>query len=264
VVAPSSDETERLLAFLYQLPVAVVQTRCDGTIELINPAAAALLNRFAEFAAAENLLTFLDSFDPEIRRLVTSFSGARGVIFEERLVLTAATKKDTTPQRPALALTASLAGADQVMVTIKDETSKICAEVELERRRMAMRSMAAPLIEGWEGTLLLPVVGIVDEERAATMTADLLDAVVRIQARYVIVDFTGVVDVTVELAGHLERVSRAIAMMGCRCILSGVSPQLARLLTSSQGLQLSGVEHVLSVRAALSRVVSAPSRRRRP
>ncbi len=72
-------------------------------------------------------------------------------------------------------------------------------EIELEEKlaiineqRSAIRALSAPIIQVWDRVLALPVVGTLDEERAAEITGRLLDAVVNHKAKYAILDLTGV------------------------------------------------------------------------
>lgn len=249
----AAAETESLLSFLYQLPMAVVQARCDGAIELMNPAAASLLNRIATAPAAFNFFAYLAPFDGEVRRAVEAFSSDRGAILENHVVCTSGAPEEACHERPALSISVTRVAADRLMILFREATDEVLAQVELARQRQAIRSMATPIIEGWDQTLLLPIVGVVDGDRAELMTTSLLDAVVRTQARFVIVDFTGISHVAGSLVQHLDRLVRATTLLGCKCLLSGVSPELARTLAEVD-VTLGDVETFLSVKEALAHV----------
>ena len=74
----------------------------------------------------------------------------------------------------------------------------------IERQSATIRALATPIIQVWDEVLCLPVIGTVDSARTADMMQGLLDAIVREQARYAIVDLTGVEVVDTSTADHLS------------------------------------------------------------
>jgi len=62
----------------------------------------------------------------------------------------------------------------------------------IERQATAIRELSTPILEVQEGVLCLPIIGVVDSGRAAEMMNLTLDAVVSGQARFLIIDLTGV------------------------------------------------------------------------
>src|SRR5690606_32152722 len=55
-----------------------------------------------------------------------------------------------------------------------------------------LQALATPIIAVWPGVLALPLVGRVDEARAAMTTSTLLDRVTEGRASHVILDLTGI------------------------------------------------------------------------
>jgi len=76
------DESERLLRFVYLSPVGTVHLQRDGTIELINPAAVALLMPIASGGDLANLFTLLAPFAPSLRATVEGHTAETGTILE--------------------------------------------------------------------------------------------------------------------------------------------------------------------------------------
>ena len=64
-------------------------------------------------------------------------------------------------------------------------------KLSLIDQQEAIRALATPIIEVWEGVLTLPLIGIVDSQRAADMMTRLLEAITRKRARYTVLDLTG-------------------------------------------------------------------------
>jgi rsbT co-antagonist protein RsbR len=97
-----------------------------------------------------------------------------------------------------------------------------------EKLQQAIRSMSTPILRIWEGVLALPVIGLVDEARAAQMMERLLEEIMRSRARFAILDLTGVEVIDTGAADSLLKLVRAAGLLGSRCLISGISPLMAR------------------------------------
>jgi rsbT co-antagonist protein RsbR len=89
-------------------------------------------------------------------------------------------------------------------------------------------ALSTPVIAVWPGVLALPLVGRVDDERAAAMTATLLDRVVADRASHVILDLTGVGTIAPNTMPAILRMVSAIGLLGAKCLLTGIRPELAQ------------------------------------
>ena len=96
----------------------------------------------------------------------------------------------------------------------------------------AIRSLSTPILQLWEGIVVLPVIGLVDSARASQMLEDLLATIVRSKSRYAILDLTGVEVMDTHAADHLLKIVRATLLVGARCLVSGISPTMAQTVVS--------------------------------
>ncbi|EYF01439.1 PAS domain-containing protein [Chondromyces apiculatus] len=92
--------------------------------------------------------------------------------------------------------------------------------------------MAVPVLQVWQGILLVPLVGEINARRAATALTNLLDAVVQHHAAFALLDLTGVLVFDGEVARYLARTVQATELLGCECVLVGIGPEIARTLVS--------------------------------
>jgi len=133
---------------------------------------------------------------------------------------------------------------------VKSETA-LREKLELiERQSATIRALATPIIQVWDEVLCLPVIGTVDSARTADMMQGLLDAIVREQARFAIVDLTGVEVVDTSTADHLIQLFRAAKVLGVDGILCGIRPAVAQTVVAL-GLELGSVRTMRSLRDAL-------------
>lgn len=110
--------------------------------------------------------------------------------------------------------------------------------------------MAAPILQVWDGVLALPVVGLVDSERAAQMTAALLEEIVQTRCRVAIIDLTGVDVIDTSTVAHLFKMVSAASLLGSTCVVSGISGAVAQTV-SQLGVDLSHLQTFRTLRDGL-------------
>jgi rsbT co-antagonist protein RsbR len=89
-------------------------------------------------------------------------------------------------------------------------------------------ALSTPIIEVWPGVLTLPLIGRVDDARAAVITTRLLERVASSRASHVILDMTGVGSVAMHTMPAIVRMLRAISLLGAKCMLTGIGADVAR------------------------------------
>ncbi|WP_437934119.1 AAA family ATPase [Sorangium sp. So ce341] len=102
----------------------------------------------------------------------------------------------------------------------------------IEQQREVIHALSAPILQVWDGVLAVPLIGILDRERADEIMNSLLNSVVRGSIRFAILDTTGVEAIDEAVADHLVRIVRALALLGVRAIVTGIRPAVARTMTS--------------------------------
>lgn len=120
----------------------------------------------------------------------------------------------------------------------------------IERQQEVIRDLETPIIQVWDYVLTLPMVGVVDSQRASRVMKDLLDMVVEKSARYAILDLTGVEIVDTVTASHLIQMITAIRLMGAEGIISGIRPTVAETLVSL-GVDISTITTCANLQQAL-------------
>ncbi|EYF01424.1 PAS domain-containing protein [Chondromyces apiculatus] len=140
-----------------------------------------------------------------------------------------------------------------------DVTEQARLEVELRqhiemltRHKETIRALSTPILQVWEGVLALPLVGYMDEGRAARLMDALLEEVARTGARHAIVDVTGVEVLDTTTVHHLLKLLQAIQLLGAEGILTGVRPAVAQSLVAL-GDTLPDVPTLRDLQAGLKR-----------
>lgn len=127
---------ERLLQFLYQTPIGIIEINAAGEIGLMNAYAARYLMPLAPGGTIRNFFDLLDPFIPELRQEVGSFSPAAGTVVTNRRV-TVSSGGDSM-----LVLSVGVERLDEgtFMATVADTTGQARQE---DRLRAALEEEAA-------------------------------------------------------------------------------------------------------------------------
>jgi rsbT co-antagonist protein RsbR len=130
---------------------------------------------------------------------------------------------------------------------------------QIEAQQKVIRDLSTPIIEVWDGVLTLPMVGTVDSMRTADVMDSLLSKIVEKQARFAILDLTGVEVVDTKVASHLIELVTAIRLLGADGIVAGIKPNVAQTMVAL-GLDLSQLNTQRNLRAALQHAIRSMTR----
>ncbi len=144
--------------------------------------------------------------------------------------------------------------ADGKLVKVVKFASDITENVEaLSRERL---EMSTPVTEVWDGVLLAPIVGVIDSKRSTEVMNRALSSIVKHRAATLVLDITGVTVVDTAVASHLIKVAKAAALLGCRAILTGVSPAIAQTMVEL-GIDLGSVQTTSTIKSALRGLIES-------
>ncbi len=124
---------------------------------------------------------------------------------------------------------------------ILDISERVMYEEKLKEQSSTIREMSTPTIKLWKDILVLPIVGVIDSIRAQYMMDSILDRILETSSKVVILDIHGVVAVDTAVANHLIKITKATRLMGCECLLSGVSPAVAQTIIQL-GIDMSSIK----------------------
>jgi rsbT co-antagonist protein RsbR len=135
--------------------------------------------------------------------------------------------------------------ANTVAVSFVEERERI-----IRQQQDSIRELSTPVLPVRERLLILPIIGVLDSERARQLTEQLLTGIRAHRARVVVVDITGVPDVDETVADHLVRTVDASRLMGASVIITGLSPEIAQTLVTI-GVDLSKMDTIGDLQGGL-------------
>ncbi|WP_437728796.1 PAS domain S-box protein [Sorangium sp. So ce861] len=229
---------------LSAMPDALLVLEVDGSIKSANRAALELLG----YSRGEILELPAERVLGEgaAASVIERLRQASRIVNEESALVTREGAK------VPIALSASTLRGPQdellgLVLVARDITEQKRAEAERGRLEAAVRRQAqmlmelsTPLIPISDGTVVLPLVGALDEDRATQVTETLLRGITAHRARVAILDVTGVSGVDQQVASALLRAVRATRLIGAQVVLTGIRAEVARTMTALD-IELDGV-----------------------
>ncbi len=117
--------------------------------------------------------------------------------------------------------------------------------------------LETPAVRIADGVLLAPLVGSIDSSRAGRITSRLLELVYERRVNLVIIDVAGVPVIDTAVANAITQTVRALRLLGCKVVLTGIAAQVALTLTHI-GVDLQELDVAASPQEALQRWMSGP------
>jgi rsbT co-antagonist protein RsbR len=105
-------------------------------------------------------------------------------------------------------------------------------EQTIRQQQEAIRELSTPTLQVRDQLLVLPIIGMLDTQRAKQLTDSLLHAIRAHRARVIVMDITGVATVDSKVANHLIQTVEAASLMGALVIVTGVSADVAQSLVT--------------------------------
>src|SRR5688572_18338190 len=128
--------------------------------------------------------------------------------------------------------------ANTVGVSFVQERERI-----IRQQQEAIRELSTPVLQVRERLVILPIIGVLDNQRARQLTEQLLRGIRTHRAKVVVIDITGVPEIDSSVANSLVQTVEASRLMGASVIITGLSSEIAMTLVTI-GVDLSKMNAV--------------------
>ena len=142
------------------------------------------------------------------------------------ILLSAALARDASGT--AMYSTAMLVDVTERMRAERALNESVAQREIIEAQDRTLRELSTPLIPVFDGVVVVPLIGAIDDIRAEQMRAVLLEGVMAHSARVAILDVTGVPTVNANVAQALTGAAQAVRLLGAEVVFTGIKPNAAR------------------------------------
>jgi PAS domain S-box-containing protein len=133
----------------------------------------------------------------------------------------------------------------------RDLTERKQSEDRVRQQAKEILEMATvPIVQVWEGIILVPLIGMLDSARTQQLMERLLLRLTETASPVALIDITGVPAIDTQTAQHLIETIKAVRYVGAEVVLTGVRPAIAQTLVHL-GIDLSNVATRSSLTAGL-------------
>jgi anti-anti-sigma regulatory factor/GAF domain-containing protein len=129
----------------------------------------------------------------------------------------------------------------------------------IEAQRARLLEMSTPIIPISDKIVVMPLIGVMDDVRAAQVMDTALAGVSARNASTMILDLTGMRHVDSSVARTLVDAANALRLLGCATILTGVRAEMARSITEV-GLDLGQIITCATLQSGISRALGHAGR----
>ncbi|MBI2428630.1 MAG: STAS domain-containing protein [Ignavibacteriales bacterium] len=105
-------------------------------------------------------------------------------------------------------------------------------ERTIRQQQEAIRELSTPVLQVRERLLILPIIGVIDPQRARQLTEQLLRGIRTNRAKVVVIDITGVAAMDSNVANGIVQTVEASRLLGATVIVTGLSPEIAQTLVT--------------------------------
>ncbi len=236
-------EAELLKATLEKLVDGYISIDQIGTIQSVNPATEKIFGYKAEEMVRQNIKMLMpepdhSQHDGYLKKYLET--GVAAIIGTPGRELVGLRKNGTTfPLELGISEIKGPKGNIYVGI-LRDITEKKRDADLLKATLDSLREMSTPILVVSSQILLLPLIGSIDSHRAQMMIENVLQKIQECEARVIIIDIQGVPAVDSAVANHLIKITKATKLMGCNCIITGISPEVSQSL-ANLGIELKDI-----------------------
>ncbi|WP_437589412.1 AAA family ATPase [Sorangium sp. So ce1000] len=142
---------------------------------------------------------------------------------------------------------------------LQEERVRMQEEI-IQAQRDRLFELSTPFIPITDEIMVMPIIGSIDDRRAAQMLETAMQGVAASSAKVVIVDVTGVKSVDTSVASRLMSLAQAVGLLGSKAILTGLRPAVAQSLVAL-GVDLGSIETRSNLKAGIAYAMRRTSAR---
>lgn len=143
------------------------------------------------------------------------------------------------------------AGEAQKNAELEEEKQKLQTALDVaERQRETILGLSTPMLPLGGSTMLVPIIGVLDSQRAGQVITVVLHQLGQGRADHTILDLTGVDMIDSEVGKRILELSAGIELMGGKLLITGIQPEVSQIMVKL-GVSFRGVQTFRTIEKAL-------------
>lgn len=235
------------------------------------------VRKFREFVSAfdKAIGTLLDIFMAKIMNKLLAQEREKErekAIFKEKAILFEEISKGVTNlgevlravEEGSFEVRASEEFSIEGLRNLAHNVNNLIATLGKERDKLTkfIEELSTPVLNAWEGVLVIPIIGTMTEKRAAESMERILEAVEKMRSEVVIIDITGVPAIDTMEADTMIKTIKALRILGNDAIITGITAEVASTLVKL-GITLEGLITRATLRDGLHEAIKMMEERKK-
>ncbi|CAM3391839.1 STAS domain-containing protein [Cytobacillus oceanisediminis] len=137
---------------------------------------------------------------------------------------------------------------NETVFAFERHTQKLIKETQTQ-----VNELSATIVPIQDSIAILPLIGSIDYERAQIIIEKAVPKVNQLGIENLIIDFSGTVNIDIEIAKHIFDIRNILLLTGVNTIATGVRPDLAKKAVTL-GIDLSSLEVYSTVQQAIKSI----------
>lgn len=123
----------------------------------------------------------------------------------------------------------------------------------IQESQNRINEVSAPIVAVQEGIAVLPLIGLIDAERAQYLLEQAVPKLPSYEIECLITDFSGILNIDNQAAELLMKIYATVKLLGINVITTGIRPDIAQTVVN-KGIKFSNVKSYATVRQALESI----------
>lgn len=157
---------------------------------------------------------------------------------------------------PSKKQTQSGASKDRKITEQNDTIDSQREEIADLHDQISAAKFDLPLLKIADSVLMVPLVGSLDSVKSQKVMEDILINIKQEEIRVLVIEIAGIKVVDSSVAAHLVKIAKATRLMGCKSIVSGISPNIAQSIVNL-GVDTAGIETTNTLKDAMTLAYSS-------
>lgn len=130
---------------------------------------------------------------------------------------------------------------DQQIKNQQDRIDEQNFQIQGMQNQIDSLNFDMPILKIAEEILMVPLIGTIDSVKSQKILESILFSIKELESKVIVIDIAGITVVDSSVAAHLIKIAKATKLMGCKSIVSGISPNIAQNIVNL-GVDTSDIE----------------------
>ncbi|MED1205525.1 STAS domain-containing protein [Heyndrickxia acidicola] len=120
----------------------------------------------------------------------------------------------------------------------------------LKQNQNEINELSTPVVPIQDGIAVLPLIGAIDADRSQHLMNKVVPKIPRLSITCLIIDFSGIVTIDTDIAGHIFNLYDVLRLLGIQVIMTGIRSELAERV-AREGIDFSSFKTYATVMQAI-------------